>query len=136
MHPDVVFRLPTVAVDGDEENVLATVLCGHFLQEVVVGVRIGTERRSEHHDDRPMTLLQVSQRKARALNCLCGKARNRVSDFESGDRTCQKQKGDGLPDGEDGLYSPEGLPVADFLTKLRMTRSGEKPQLKPKPRPG
>lgn len=82
-----------------------------------------------------MILLCVSQREARPLNGPSAEARNGFPDLESGDRACQKEEKGGGPDGADG-YLSESSPVADFRTKLRITRFGEKPQLKPKPSPG
>lgn len=133
MRPNVVFGLPAVAVNADEQNALLSVLGRHLLQELVVEVGVRTERRSKDDDDRLMVSSQIGQGKGRSLNGLSVKARNGASDLETG-RSGAEQEGEnrGAGELEDECYSAEASDVGDFRAKLRMTRLGEKPKLIPK----
>lgn len=133
MRPNVVFGLPTVAVNADEQNALLSVLGRHLLEELVVEVGVRTERRSKDDDDRLMVPSQIGQGKGRSLNGRPVKARNGASDLEAGRAGGeQERENGGAKEVADEPYSVEASDVADLRTKLRMTRLGEKPKLIPK----
>lgn len=137
MRPNVVFGLPTVAVNADEQNALLSVFGRHLLQELVVEVGVRTERRSKDDDDRLMVPSQIGQGKGRSLNGLSVKARNGASDLETGRAGGeQERENGGAEEVADEPYSVEASDVADLRAKLRMTRLGENPQLIPKASPG
>jgi hypothetical protein len=134
---DVVLGFPSIAVDGEKENALRAVLRGHLLQELVVGVRVRTERRPKYHDDRAMTALRFAKRERVALDGRRGEGRNGGSDLEPGRGGGGEQREKrGGQDAADGLYSVESPDEPDFRAKLRITRLGEKPQINPTASPG
>lgn len=134
---DVFSGLQPVAVYGYEQDALRPVLVDQIAESVVVVIRVWTERRPKYHDDRTMTALRFAQRKRVALDRRCGEAWSGVSDLECGRaRGEQEREKRGAGELADQPYSVEASAVEDFLTKLRITRSGEKPQFTPKASPG
>jgi hypothetical protein len=137
VHADLVSGLQPVTVYGYEQDPFRLVLLDQIAKQVVVVIRVRTERGPKYRDDRAMTALRLAQRKRVALDSRCGEAWSGVSDLECGRAGGEQEREKrGVGELADEPYSVEASTDADFLAKLRITRCGEKPQFIPKASPG